>query len=60
MLPANVDVQVLREKVEDQDESLVAAVEKIDDAAPLVGQNEEVLISLAILAETEPARRSAP
>jgi outer membrane protein assembly factor BamB len=55
VLPANVDVQVLKQQVVGQDESLVAAVQMIEEAAPLVRQDEEVLITLDSLAETQEA-----
>jgi len=53
VLPATVDVDEIKDKLKDQDEALIQAVEKIEEAAPIVAADQELIIGGETLKETE-------
>lgn len=53
VLPATVDVDEIKEKLADQDSAMIEAVEKIEEAAPIVAANQEMIIGGETLKETE-------
>jgi len=53
VLPANVDVDKIKDKLIDQDEALLEAVEKIEEAAPIVLADQELIIGGETLIKTE-------
>jgi outer membrane protein assembly factor BamB len=53
VLPAIVDVDEIRDKLKSQDEALIEAVEKIEEAAPIVAADQELIIGGETLKETE-------
>lgn len=53
VLPATVDVDEIKDKLKDQDEALIEAVEKIEEAAPLVVADQEIIIDAKTLKEAE-------
>ncbi len=57
VLPATVDVEQLKEQVAEEPQVL-AAVERIERAAPVVGQDQEVTIGAGTLEQTAEAART--
>ncbi len=53
VLPAGVDLDELKEKIDVKDENLLAALEKIEQAAPIVAAGQEITIGEETLKETE-------
>lgn len=53
VLPVNVDLDEIKDKLKDQDEALIAVVKKIEETAPLVTADQELTIGKETLKEAE-------